>query len=123
QHVAVHAVVVIEEAVADEDSGLGKVRPQGGHDGPGLRLRRGLRGYDAAQCDQRDHNQSKHPRHIHSPLPGLILGTLARASGFVTRFDYPGVTPSAQFCCSKTKSYLPKQVKPEPPVANIPAAT
>jgi hypothetical protein len=32
-------VVVIEEAIADEDSGLGKVRPQGRDERLGLRMR------------------------------------------------------------------------------------
>ena len=63
QHVAVHAVVVVEKAVADEDFGFGKIRPQRRDERLGLRICHARSGRDPAQGDEGDRENTKQFRH------------------------------------------------------------
>src|SRR6202022_554516 len=81
RHMAGHAVVVIEEAVADEDFSLWKIRSETPDKGFGLRQRRRRPGRDPAGHRQRNEKPSETSRHIDSPCSILFCGTLSCAGG------------------------------------------
>src|SRR5882672_12832300 len=117
-----HAVVVIEEAVADENFGLREIGAKGRNCRFDLRQRRGRRDRDTAgRCQHNHENSAQNTRHIRSPCLGFILWQPITTRGFVAPFGIgraPG-WPRTSLCTRPTKGYLPEWAIRRSSAANL----
>src|SRR5216683_7150322 len=107
RHMAGHAVVVIEEAVADENFGLREIGAKACYSRFGLRQRHGRPGRHPAGRRQHDEEPPDTSRHISFPCIGLVCGSLSRHEVLSRHLGRPRPAPCGlRLCRGGTRSYL-----------------
>src|ERR1700737_2989736 len=103
-----HAVVVIEEAVADENFGLREVGAKARDNRFGLRQRRRRPGRDPAGRRQYNEKPSENSGHTRSPCLALFCDSVSRRAALSHYLGWPApARPRMSLCTRETKGYLP----------------